>query len=182
MNVVLIGFSGAGKSTVGKLLAERLGWGFVDTDESIEQGAGKPIHRIFAEDGEPAFRRLERDTLSDALRGDRRVIAVGGGAVTDPVSRYRMRDGNLVLLLEAEVPTLHGRLASAVVDEPRPMLYASNPLSRIESLKATRDPLYREVAHVIVSTEGLDVDGVVERIIASVFDSHHGQPSLGVER
>ncbi|HEX2922910.1 MAG TPA: shikimate kinase [Chloroflexota bacterium] len=182
MNVVLIGFSGSGKSTVGKLLAKRLGWEFVDTDERIEYATGKPIHLIFAEEGEASFRKLESEAVNSALQGASCVIAVGGGAVTDPVSRYRMRDGNLVLMLDAEVSTIHDRLATAVVDEPRPMLADPDPLARIEALKAMRDPIYREVAHLIVSTDELDVEGVVERIVSLVFSTPDERPVAEAER
>src|SRR5450830_917085 len=183
MNVVLIGFSGTGKSTVGELLAKRLGWEFVDTDERVELAAGKPIHRIFAENGQAAFRTLEREAVEEALQGSSRVVSVGGGAVVDPASRKRMRDGNLVLLLDAEASTLYRRLATAVVDEPRPMLSDPDPLARITALKANRDPLYREVAHSIVSTEGLDPEGVVVRIVSSISLALDGQPmmKMGVE-
>lgn len=183
MNVVLIGFSGTGKSTVGELLAKRLGWQFVDTDERVELAAGKPIHRIFAENGQAAFRTLEREAVEEALQGSSRVVSVGGGAVVDPASRKRMRDGNLVLLLDAEAATLYRRLATAVVDEPRPMLSDPDPLARITALKANRDPLYREVAHSIVSTEGLDPEGVVVRIVSSISLALDGQPmmKMGVE-
>lgn len=178
MNVVLIGFSGAGKSTVGRLLAERLGWEFVDTDQRTENAAGKPIHRIFAEEGEASFRKMEREAVDAALQSDRSVVAVGGGAVTDPVSRYRMRDGNLVLLLEAEVSTLHRRLLTAVAEEPRPMLSSPDQRASIEALKAVRDPIYREVAHLIVSTEGLDAEDVVERVVSLVFAAPDGRPAV----
>ncbi len=205
MNIVLIGFSGSGKSTVGRLLAQRLGWEFVDTDGEVERVSGKRIHRIFAEEGETLFRRLESEAVRRALQGTSRVVAVGGGAVMDPANRLVMRDGNLVVLLEAEVDTLHRRLAQATGEEPRPMLRMGVPdgatggrgdgatrrlrtqnseprtqnshsapgtqhpaLARIEALKAVRDPIYRETAHLIVSTEDVDLETAVVRVAAAL--------------
>ncbi|MHB0871775.1 MAG: shikimate kinase [Chloroflexota bacterium] len=179
MNVVLIGFSGSGKSSVGRLLAQRLGWELVDTDADVERVAGKMIHQIFCEEGEAAFRRLEREAVSRALRGSSRIVAVGGGAVMDPASREVMRDGNLVVLLDAGVDTLHRRLAAAVEVEPRPMLgvgdgerghLSTDPaLARIAALKAVRDPVYRETAHLTISTEGIDVEGIADRVVAAIM-------------
>ncbi len=91
MNVVLIGFSGTGKSSVGRALAKRIGWEFVDTDAEVERAAGKRIHQIFVEEGEEAFRRLEREALRDALSCAQRVVAVGGGAVVDPANERGVR-------------------------------------------------------------------------------------------
>ncbi|MGE5618252.1 MAG: shikimate kinase [Sphingomonadaceae bacterium] len=194
MNVVLIGFSGSGKSSVGRLLALRLGWELIDTDAEVERMAGKRIHQIFAEEGEAGFRRLESEAVLHALVGERRVVAVGGGAVVDPANREAMRKGNLVVLLDAGVETLHRRLAAAVVAEPRPMLGAEDGeraggeagractsggpadppapadpvLARIAALKAQRDPIYRETAHLSIWTEGLDVESIADRVAEAV--------------
>ncbi len=169
MNVVLIGFSGSGKSAVGRLLAQRLGWEFVDTDVEVERRAGRRIHEIFAQEGESVFRRMEAESLRWALRGDSRIVAVGGGAVVDPSNRSVVREGNLVVLLEAGVDTLHQRLASAVADEPRPML-GTGGRSRIAELKAARDPVYLEAAHITVSTEGADLEDVAARVFSAVTE------------
>jgi shikimate kinase len=92
-NIALIGFMGAGKSTAAAALAERLGWEFADADVEIEREAGKPIPRIFAEDGEPAFRALEERVAARLLARIEIVVALGGGAVTSPLIRERLRDG-----------------------------------------------------------------------------------------
>ncbi len=171
MNVVLIGFSGSGKSSVGRLLAQRLGWELIDTDAEVERVAGKRIHQVFSEEGEAAFRRLEREAVGRALRGSSRIVAVGGGAVMDPANREAMRDGNLVVLLDAGVNTLHRRLAAAVQAEPRPMLgfEGVDARSRIDALKTLRDPVYRETAHLTISTEGIDVEGIADRVVAAIM-------------
>lgn len=179
MNVVLIGFSGSGKSSVGRMLAQRLGWELIDTDAEVERVSGKRIHQIFSDDGEPAFRRLEREAVGRAFRGASRIVAVGGGAVMDPANRRAMRDGNLVVLLDAGVDTLHRRLAAAAEEEPRPMLgvgdgergrLSTDPtLTRISTLKAVRDPVYRETAHLTILTEGIDVEGIADRVVAAIM-------------
>ncbi len=181
MNIVLIGFSGSGKSTVGQGVAEQLGWEFVDTDVEVERVAGKPIHRIFAEDGEPSFRRLESEAVRAALQGEGRVVSVGGGAVMNPDNRRAMRDGNLVLLLEAEVDTLLERLSADTDDEPRPMLgmgvggqrpggntSLADARARIEALKAAREPIYRETAHRALRTDGRSVGDVMRQVVETV--------------
>lgn len=170
MNVVLIGFSGTGKSTVARLLAELLGWKMVDTDRRVEQATGYPIHRIFSEQGVDAFRRLERIAVRDALSGDSQVISVGGGAVLDPDSRREMRDGNLVVLLDAPVDILYRRLAAHVSAEPRPLLEGDDPLERMRSLKAERESIYAEAAHLIVDTGSIDEHAVAWRIAAALRD------------
>lgn len=180
MNVVLIGFSGSGKSAIGRLLAQHLGWQFVDTDVEVERQAGRRIHEIFAREGEAAFRQLEGEAVREALRGTRRVVAVGGGAVVDPGSREIVREGNLVVLLEAGVDTLYRRLARAAEEEPRPML-GTGGRERIAALKAVRDPIYRETAHLTVSTEEMEPEGAVARVAAALETALDGR-STGVAR
>lgn len=164
MNVVLIGFSCSGKSSVGRALAELLGWEFVDTDEEVERAAGRRIERIFAEEGEAAFRRMEEEAVRQALSAGPRVVAVGGGAVMNPVSRRAMRDGHLVVLLDAEVETIHRRLMAAEADTPRPLLASADPRERIRRLKSQREAIYREAAHLRLSTDGDGVQETVERL------------------
>lgn len=184
MNVVLIGFSGTGKSSVGRILARQIGWEFVDTDAEVERTAGKRIHEIFAEEGEEAFRRLEREALREALSCPPRVVAVGGGAVVDPANRALLREGNLVVLLEAGVDAIHARLARAAVEEPRPMLGLGvaggsqrivDPRARIGSLKAARDPHYREIAGIVVATDETGVEEVA-RLVAKAVERHLAAP------
>lgn len=167
MNVVLIGFSGCGKSSVGRALAGQLGWEFVDTDAEVERTAGRRIHEIFAEEGEATFRMLERSAVESALRGEHRVVAVGGGAVVDPTNRQAIREGNLVVLLDANVDIIQARLERAMGEEPRPML-AKGGAERIASLKAARDPVYRETAHVTIATDDATVEEVTLLVAEAV--------------
>jgi shikimate kinase len=153
-NIILIGFSYTGKSTVARLLARRLRWRWVDTDREIEQRTGKTAQQLFATQGETAFRTLEREVVREVCAGRRQVVATGGGAPTDPYSRQAMFDGNLVVLLDASPETIYGRLLRSNSGEPRPLLEAPEPLERIRTLKAARDPLYRQ-AQLVVETERL---------------------------
>jgi shikimate kinase len=186
LNVVLIGFSGSGKSAVGRLLAERLGWAFVDTDLEVERVAGLRIHEIFSREGEAVFRRLERQAVEHALDGDRRIVAVGGGAAVDPANRRVMTNGNLVVLLDASIDALHRRLTEAAGNEPRPMLgmgsggemEAEAALRRIAELKAARDPIYRETANLTVSTNDVDLEEAVSRV-AAVVEKEYSARGVG---
>ena len=168
MNVVLVGFSGTGKSRVGQLLADFLGWELVDTDLEVERVARRRIHEIFAQDGEATFRLLEKRAVLSALDQAERVIAVGGGAVLDAESRDAMRRGNLVVLLEASPDTLHRRLAADLSSEPRPLLAARDPHAAISALKGSRDHLYREMAQLVVDTDGLSAEDVARRVAEAV--------------
>jgi shikimate kinase len=153
-NVVLIGFSFTGKSTVARLLARRLRWRYVDTDHEIRRRTGESPQEIFASQGEAAFRALEREVVADVCTGHRQVIATGGGAPIDPANRAAMFDGNVVVLLNASAEGILHRLVSSRSGESRPMLSWPDPLERVRSLKAERDPFYRQ-AHLIVETERL---------------------------
>src|SRR5437867_10183399 len=103
--IVLTGFMGTGKSEVGRRLARRLGRAFVDTDAMVEARAGKPVAAVFTDEGEPAFRRLERDAVADAAASGEAVVAVGGGAVLDPVNVATLRAAGVVICLTARPET-----------------------------------------------------------------------------
>lgn len=158
--VVLIGPPGAGKSTVGALLAERLGVGYRDTDADIVATAGRPIAEIFIDQGEPHFRELEREAVRVALDGHRGVLALGGGAIMD--------DGTRKLLTGLPVVFLDVQLADAVkrvgLDAPRPLL-AVNPRKQWRELMERRRPLYTEVARAVIATGERTPAQVVEAIL-----------------
>ena len=160
-NLVLVGPMGAGKSTVGRRLAARLGFPFSDLDEEIE-AAGRSIEAIFAEDGEPAFRDLESRHLRERLEGGDRVLATGGGAVLAPANRLALSSRGLVVYLRATPADLWQRLRR---DKHRPLLKADNPRQRILDLVQQRDPLYLETADLVVGTGRQPVDLAVESII-----------------
>ena len=155
-NIFITGFSGSGKTTVGRLVARLLGWRFVDVDEVISGGEGVSIETIFATLGERHFRRLERDRLSDAAQGSEQVISTGGGVPEDVRNRRVMESNGVVVCLEARPETILQRLREQLSEAPdaRPMLSADDPEERIRALKAQRQSGY-SLAHWTVHTDGL---------------------------
>lgn len=142
--MVLVGPMGAGKSTLGRALGARLGLPVVDLDARIEQRAGRSIAAVFADDGEAAFRRLERDALLEALGGAPAVIATGGGTVLDAGNRDAMRARATVVYLAVDPALQRARLAG---DTTRPLLQDDDADDTLAQLQAQREPLYRAVAH-----------------------------------
>lgn len=165
--VVLCGPPGAGKTVTGRALADVLGLAFHDTDEAIAESTGRTIADIFVEDGEPAFRALERAEVARALEEERGVLAVGGGAVMDPATEQRLR-GYAVVFLDvglADAATRVGFDATA-----RPLL-AVNPRAAWRALMARRRETYERVATIRVDTSGLTPHEVAERIAAALVQS-----------
>lgn len=161
-NIVLVGFMGTGKSRVGRLLAKRLGLDFVDMDALIEERQGKPIPRIFAEEGEPAFRRMERELVRELAAREGQVIACGGGIVLNPDNLADYAATGLVVCLSAAPDTILERVAH---ETHRPLLAEGDKLQKIRDLLARRQPLYDAVPHQ-VPTDGLSAEDVAERILA----------------
>lgn len=148
-NIALTGFMGAGKSTVGHILAELLGFEFVDTDRLIEQRQNRRISEIFEQDGEPFFRRLESELCRELESSSRRVIATGGGLAVDPANLESLRRHALVVCLWASPETLHERVRH---QGHRPLLQDPDPLGRIRELLAARTPAYRK-ADILVGVD-----------------------------
>ncbi|MFI8852881.1 shikimate kinase [Streptomyces sp. 891-h] len=161
--VVLVGPMGVGKSTVGAILAERLGVTCRDTDKDIEEQAGKPISEIFLDEGEPHFRELERAAVRRALAEHTGVLALGGGAVLAEETRELLA-GHPVVFLEMGVTEAVKRVG---LDAPRPLLVI-NPRQQWRKLMEERRPLYTEVARAVVSTEDRTPDEVADEILAAL--------------
>jgi shikimate kinase/3-dehydroquinate synthase len=170
--IVLVGFSGTGKSTVAALVARELGWSAIDVDREIEASEGKRIPQIFAEDGEERFREIERARLLDALRQEQVVVATGGGAVIPDVvwtTEVLKSPGTVTIALDAEVETSIRRLESQVqaADETieRPMLAGNDPLGRARRLKAARQSAY-DRADLTLIVDDIPPDEVAREVVS----------------
>lgn len=162
-NLYLVGMMGAGKTTIGRKLANRLDYGFLDTDALIESTVGKSISSIFATDGEAAFRQLESDVLCQVSSFTSQVVATGGGIVAQPMNWSYLRHG-VVIWLDVPVPVLVSRLSG---DVSRPLLQAVDLTAKLEGLLSERRRLY-ELADVQIGYEGRSVGKTCDRIVAAL--------------
>ena len=160
MIVTLVGFMGAGKTTVGHILAERLGLPFVDSDLLIEERLGRPIRDVFATDGEAAFRKLEHQTIRELASGPEAVIALGGGALGDNRTREALRHTR-VIYLHIGFSEAMERVAG---DEFRPMLQRPD----LQAIYQARATIYEEVAAIVIDTSGRRPDEVATEILAKL--------------
>ena len=172
-NILLIGYRGTGKTTVGRLLAERLGWGFLDADRILEDTHGQSIKEIFAHEGESGFREQEAMVLANLCQAEHRVIATGGGAILRPQNRVLMKRSGFVVWLTADAPTLLARLqADPTTADSRPPLTARGMLEEITELLTVRTPLYRETADLEIDAARPHPEDVAEEIIAHITGTH----------
>ena len=164
-NIFLVGFMGSGKSTVGQQLAAELGKEFFDCDRVLEERTGVDIPYIFDLEGETGFRRREAAVLRE-LTGKRGIVlSTGGGVVGDPDNRRALATNGFVIYLHAPAELLHQRTSR---DRNRPMLYAHDPRTRINELLEVRDPLYREVADLVVETGRRGSRRVVQELVRTL--------------
>jgi shikimate kinase len=160
-SVFLVGPMGAGKSTIGRQLAARLGKHFVDADREIEGRTGVRISLIFELEGEAGFRRREHEVLEELTARPDVVLATGGGAVLDPLNRAMLRERGTVVYLHAPIEVLARRTER---DQSRPLLQTEDRRGRLEQIVRERDPLYRQVADLIVDTDHRTVRSVVNEV------------------
>ncbi|HXE41221.1 MAG TPA: shikimate kinase [Azonexus sp.] len=161
-NIYLIGLMGAGKTTVGRQLAKRLGRTFYDSDHEIVARTGVPIPTIFEIEGEDGFRRREAQAIAELSGEQNIVLATGGGVVLNPENRRRLHETGWVVYLNVPPTLLYERTRH---DRNRPLLQVADPLARLEELYATRDPLYRETAHFVVNGTHLVASGIVQNLL-----------------
>jgi shikimate kinase len=161
--VVLVGPMGAGKSTVGRILAQRWGVGVRDTDHDVEAAAGKPVAEIFVDEGEERFRELEKAAVAAALATHDGVLSLGGGAVLDPSTRALLKEHHVVFL-SVGVADAAKRVG---LSRDRPVL-ALNPRATLHLLLEERLPLYREVADLEVVTDGRSAEDVAAETVSSL--------------
>ncbi|AHJ31584.1 Shikimate kinase I [Nodularia spumigena CCY9414] len=164
VNLYLIGMMGAGKTTVGQLLAKHLGYGFLDTDSVITQSAGRSINQLFAEEGEAAFRQLESDVLAQVCAYTRLTIATGGGIILRTENWSYLHHG-LVVWLDVPVELLYTRLAE---DTTRPLLQDADPQGKLRSLLEQRTPLYSQADLKITVREEQTPEDIANRVIEAI--------------
>ena len=160
-SIFLVGMMGAGKTSVGKLLARRLGKTFYDCDHEVERATGVKVAVIFEIEGEAGFRARESKTLAELVRKSDIVLATGGGAVLSAENRRLLSGNGVVAYLRATPADLYSRTRQ---DRNRPLLRTADPLTRLTELHAERDPLYREVADVVVDTGSQSVGSLAHRL------------------
>jgi len=162
-NVFLVGMMGAGKTTAGRLMARRLKREFLDTDHEIERRCGVKVPVIFEFEGEAGFRQREAVVIAELTAREDVVLATGGGAVLDEANRRHLAARGTVVYLHAPPPALYERVRQ---DRNRPLLATADPQARLQELYAVRDPLYREIADIVVDTGRQSVQNLARQLLA----------------
>ncbi|GAX60641.1 shikimate kinase [Candidatus Scalindua japonica] len=166
MNIVLIGFRGTGKSTVGKLLSKRLERDFIDSDQYIESITGKTIKSIFEDDGEEGFRKIEADTIAELSKVDNKVISAGGGVVLKEENVRNLKEKGFLVLLEATPEIIYKRISQdEKTTQQRPSLTDKTPLDEIRHLIAIREHAYSNAADYTINTSYVSCEDIVNEII-----------------
>lgn len=160
-NIFLVGMPGAGKTTVGRQLARRLQRVFIDADHEIEARTGVRIPLIFDIEGEQGFRDREAKVIAELANESNLIVATGGGAVLRPENRAALKQGGTVVYLHAAPRLLFERTR---LDPNRPLLQVADPMQKIEELFAQRDPLYREVADLVINSLGGSINHLVKQV------------------
>jgi shikimate kinase len=178
VNLYLVGFMGTGKTTVGREVAHKLGFHALDSDHEIERRHGKTIPDIFAQDGEPAFRAMEREFIERGHPAERTLVACGGGLVVQPGMLGLLQSKGVIVCLHASLETILARTAR---QRNRPLLAVENPEERIRTLYAAREPIYKQSGTVIL-TDARPLQEIVAHVIrawrrdAADFGRRKGSP------
>ncbi len=169
MNLILIGFRGTGKSTVGKVLAQRMGMEFIDTDELIERRMGLTIQEIVAQKGWSFFRDWERKIISEVAALDGKIIAAGGGAVLYEENVQALKKNGLIIWLKADLQVITARLTKDTKkNAQRPSLTGKGTLHEIEEIFRVREPIYAQIAMMEIDTSNMPPEAVAEKILNSL--------------
>ena len=163
--VFLVGPMGAGKTTVGRRLAQALRRDFIDSDQEIEQRVGASIPLIFEVEGEAGFRAREKAVIAELTQRPAIVLATGGGAILDPENRRCLVGRGFVVYLHTSV---NEQLCRTRYDNHRPLLQTADPRARLEALLTVRDPLYRDVADVTIASDGQSPRAIIQRILKHI--------------
>jgi shikimate kinase len=163
VNLYLVGFMGTGKTTIGRIVAHRLGFTLLDSDHEIERRKGKTIPQIFASEGEPVFRAMEREFVEGGHPAKRTVVACGGGLVVQPGMLEKVRALGVVVCLHASLETILRRTQG---NKNRPLLDVEDPMERIRTLYAAREPIYNQAGTVIL-TDGRPMLDIVQHVLRS---------------
>jgi shikimate kinase len=166
MNIVLIGYRGSGKTTVGRRLADRLKMRFVDTDDLIEERQGNPVSDIVKSHGWGHFRKLERNTIEEISKEDHLIIAPGGGAVLDTDNVKALRENGFIIWLKADKQSLLKRMnQDPGTNTRRPTLTGKGTSEELKEVMSLREPIYKRVSEIQIDTSTLGVEAVVENIL-----------------
>ena len=171
-NIFLVGLMGAGKTTIGRALARKLNKQFIDSDHEIEARTGASIPLIFEIEGEEGFRQREAEVIRDLTALDDIVLATGGGAILREDNRKCLEEHGTVIYLRASIDSILQRISH---DKNRPLLQTANPREKLEELTRVRDPLYREVADIIIETGRPNIPLLVQSIVAQLDQIRRGK-------
>lgn len=161
VNLYLVGFMGTGKSTIARLAARRMGFRALDSDHEIEHQQNRTIAEVFAEEGEPAFRKMELEFIEKGHASERTVVACGGGLVVQPGMLDRLRSKGVVICLHASIATVLERTQRS---KTRPLLNVEDPLDRIRALYAEREPIYKRAGSLIL-TDSRPITDIVAHVV-----------------
>lgn len=169
MNIILIGFRGAGKTTVGKVLSHRLGKEFVDADEYLEQKEGKTIKEIFARGGEKLFRQIEAQVVTELSLLDNKIIATGGGVILRDENVKNLKQRGVIIFLDADADTLYKRISGdPLTHRRRPNLTNQGGYQEIQHLLEFRKPLYNKAADCVINTTDMTSNDIADEIVSFI--------------